>query len=215
MKLGNWFGFPVDADGTALIVLAFLVLQSAKSGPAGMAMGFAFAIGIFLSVMAHELGHALVARFFRLGPISITLSGFGGLTRYARAPKPWHGVLVTLAGPGAGFLLGGVLLVAGFFFPWGEDGALPLVWTLAAANIFLSVFNLLPMYPLDGGAVVSHALAIFIPRDAAMVWSARVGVPFALLAGAYAAWAGQMFMGMIVLFSLMRSVPLAFSSTTR
>lgn len=215
MKLGTWFGFPVDADGTALIVLAFLVLQSAKSGPAAMAMGVVFAFGIFLSVMAHELGHAVAARFFRLGPISITLSGFGGLTRYSRAPKPWQGVLVTLAGPGAGFLLGGILLVAGWQFPNQGEGPLSLLWLLALANIFLSAFNLVPMYPLDGGAVVYHALAIFIPRDSAMVWAARLGVPVAVLAGVYAWVSGQTFMGMIVVFSLLRSVPLAIGRAAR
>lgn len=212
MNLGRWFGFPVDADMSALIVLGFLALRSAQGGPGAMALGLAFAIGILLSVMAHELGHAFTARAFSLGPVSITLSGFGGLTRFAVSPRPWQGIFVTLAGPFAGFLLGGVLLAVSIV---DSTDRIPLIWELALANIVLSAFNLLPMYPLDGGSLVFHALAIFMHPNLAMVWSARVGLPFALAAGALAWWSGQVFLGLIVVFSLMRSVPLAIGRGLR
>ncbi|WP_309892248.1 site-2 protease family protein [Archangium sp.] len=120
---------------------------------------------IFLSVLVHELGHALAGRMFGYRP-SIELVWLGGLTR-TNAPTtiPWHRmVVVTAAGPLAGLLLGltalGVLKFAGLGSPILNT---ILLWFFLA-NLFWTLFNLLPVPPLDGGHIVSTVATRFLGR---------------------------------------------------
>lgn len=211
IPLGRIFGFPLSLDFTALVVLGLFVLGGASRGPSQAGFGLALAGLVFGSILVHELGHAFAARRFQLGEIDITLHGFGGLTRFKRAPGPKQGLLVTLAGPFAGLAAGVVALVATFFVTTGPAG-----WLLAEAariNLLWSVFNLLPMYPLDGGSVLFHTLSLGRrdPRDA-MLWTARVGVVVAVGVG-YVAWRlDYLFVVLVCVMSLFRSLPAA---TTR
>ncbi|MDS0136971.1 MULTISPECIES: site-2 protease family protein [unclassified Amycolatopsis] len=114
----------------------------------------AFALLLGLSVLAHELGHCLVA--LRLGiPVRrLRLFLLGGLSEVARTPKrPGDEGLVAAAGPAVSLLLGGFCGLLMFAVP--PDGA---VWLLVAecavANLAVGVFNLLPGLPLDGGRLV-------------------------------------------------------------
>ena len=114
----------------------------------------AFALLLGLSVLAHELGHCLVA--LRLGiPVRrLRLFLLGGLSEVARTPKrPGDEGLVAAAGPAVSLLLGGFCGLLVFAVP--PDGA---VWLLVAecavANLAVGVFNLLPGLPLDGGRLV-------------------------------------------------------------
>ena len=114
---------------------------------------------VFLSVLIHELGHALVSLAFHYHP-SIQLVALGGLTKpNAPGPIPWHReVLLTLAGPllGAGF---GMLCLLGV----GSVGSLSDVAAYALeraaqVNFLWAVFNLLPVLPLDGGRIAAAVL---------------------------------------------------------
>jgi Zn-dependent protease len=114
----------------------------------------AFALLLGLSVLAHELGHCLVA--LRLGiPVRrLRLFLLGGLSEVARTPKrPGDEGMVAAAGPAVSLLLGGFCGLLMFAVPPG--GA---VWLLVAecavANLAVGVFNLLPGLPLDGGRLV-------------------------------------------------------------
>jgi Zn-dependent protease len=118
---------------------------------------------ISVSVLVHELGHALSARRFGLSP-EIHLIGLGGRTLpNAKEELPWHQeVLMTLAGPSAGLALG---LVAGLvLFTLGPLGVpvSPMVeYTLKAvfaANLFWALVNLVPVTPLDGGHIARAVL---------------------------------------------------------
>ncbi len=112
---------------------------------------------VFLSILVHELGHALSARFF--GARShIRLYSFGGLTIPDRRLTRWRNIAMTLAGPFAGFALAGVVFAVTPLLP--ADQPL-LVWTaqqLLYVNIFWGMMNLLPVPPLDGGHVVQGIL---------------------------------------------------------
>jgi Zn-dependent protease len=211
IKLGSLFGFPVTLDPSALAILALMVLLGAQGGAASAGYSFLLMIMVFGSIMVHELGHAFAARAYGLGPIAITLHGFGGLTRFTHAPKPRQGIFVTLAGPFAGFVLGLVALVASFFIDGPVVGR--LLVTATTFNLFWSAFNLLPMYPLDGGSVTFHGLSLYKDPKVAMVWTARLGVLMAVGVGTAAVLTEQIFIGIIALMSLVRSVPLATSGS--
>src|SRR5262249_8522202 len=112
---------------------------------------------VFFSVLVHELGHAWVSVLFGYRP-AIQLVWTGGLTQpNGGASVPWHrDVLLTLAGPGMGLLLAGASFMVRRTLPQsgflhGVLGELPVV------NLLWSLFNLVPVLPMDGGRV-AHAL---------------------------------------------------------
>lgn len=117
---------------------------------------------VFVSILVHELGHAAASRAFG-AQARIRLHGFGGLTYPDRKLKRSHEILMTLAGPFAGFALAGVVYGLLYQFPWLALS--PKVGVLASlalsVNLWWGVINLLPVPPLDGGHV---ALALAGPR---------------------------------------------------
>ncbi len=213
ISLGRIFGFPLALQPSALFILALIVLMGAEDGAASMGRGLLFGLVVFGSVLVHELGHAFVGRAYKLGKIDITLHGFGGFTRFERPPGPKQGLLVTLAGPGSSLALGGVSFAGALAL---EPGMAELfAWNAARINLFWGAFNLLPMYPLDGGLITWHGLSLFTAREKALRWAARVGVLVAVGVGTLAVLSQEIFIGIIALMSLMRSVPLALEPPRR
>ncbi len=111
----------------------------------------------FVSVLVHELGHALFIRQFG-SPVQIVLVAFGGAAIPSRVPyERWKRIVISLAGPGAGFLLLGLVVAAELGLGLGEAGGSPLLRAgltfLFLMNLFWNLFNLLPIWPLDGGHV--------------------------------------------------------------
>lgn len=110
---------------------------------------------VFVSVLVHEMGHALIARRFG-AEVAITLTTFGGYTEWSHqgSMSPGRRALVAGAGSGLGILVG--LAVLAVFYaarPWGGTGeaiASMVVWV----NIGWGVLNWLPVRPLDGGHLV-------------------------------------------------------------
>ena len=163
----NLFGFPLEVRPSALFILGFIVLMSGSfgGGRVGIAVSIMLGVVFFVSIMIHELGHAIAAQFFGLGPIRLVIHGFGGLTSFGAPPSHKQGVLVSLAGPAAGLILALLswfwatnFLTTGSHYLW--------VYTLSMLiqiNIFWSIFNLLPIFPLDGGQVMWHGLSMGLP----------------------------------------------------
>jgi Zn-dependent protease len=125
---------------------------------------------VFVSILVHELGHALTAQYFGWQP-HIVLYSFGG---YASFDPTWghstaRSILVTLAGPGAGFVLFG--LVVGIEMLLAHQGVhLSFLARVAFRdmewiNLWWGVMNLLPVYPLDGGQICRAALGHWRPYD--------------------------------------------------
>jgi Zn-dependent protease len=159
-------GVPLYLNASWLI-LAFLVtltygqyVQNTLSlaPTAAYLVGFGFVICLLLSVLLHELGHALTARRYGIGVRGITLELLGGYTEMDRdAPTPKVELLVSLAGPAVSGVLGGAAAVAAVFAPAGTL-AYELVFQLAVSNIIVAVFNALPGLPLDGGRALRAAV---------------------------------------------------------
>ncbi|MBN1557701.1 MAG: site-2 protease family protein [Lentisphaerae bacterium] len=171
IRLFKVFGFEVRIDASWLL-LAVLIILSLTGGyfpfhyknlsrTAYAAMGIAGAIGLFLSIIVHELSHSLVARRFGVPMKGITLFMFGGVAQMdeeSRTPKGEF--LMAVAGP-----LVSILLAAAFFLVHGAlraagvpDAVAGVLGYLAWINMILAFFNLLPAFPLDGGRVLRSAL---------------------------------------------------------
>lgn len=165
------FGFPIRVDFTWLVIL-FLVTYTLAAGyfPANLpgyravsywGMGFVGAIGLFSSILFHELSHALVARHYRIKIDGITLFIFGGVAEMEdEAATPKVEFLMAGVGPLASFLLAGLFLGGRHYLAavGGNHGLLLLFSYLGYMNAILAIFNLVPAFPLDGGRMFRSAL---------------------------------------------------------
>ncbi len=203
------FGLPIQVTWTALILLFILGAQAAGGGADGQSLlrALIFGILVFASILVHELGHALVGRRLGLRPQEIVVHGFGGLCRYGRAPTPKEGVFSSLAGPFAGLALGGLALGLSLVVP---DSAPPgvhfaldnLIWI----NIFWSLFNLLPIFPMDGGHVLVSSLQLAMKPLLAWKITRVVSVGLAILVGIVGFQMGMRFVPVIMVFILLQNV---------
>jgi Zn-dependent protease len=159
-----------------------------RTGPGALpplAWGLVVAVGLFVGVALHELGHSMVALALGGRVRAITLTFIGGVSEIEEMPR--HGLreaLVAFAGPAVSFLLAlaGWLLAHGA--RPGSQIALGLV-LLARLNLVIGAFNLLPAFPLDGGRVLRSLLEARLGRfratRAATVVSKAMAVVMALL----------------------------------
>ncbi|MEM9745849.1 MAG: site-2 protease family protein [Actinomycetota bacterium] len=147
LPLGRFSGIPIRAHwSTALVALLFGLSFTAQLG---VVAGIVATVAFFLSILAHELGHALVARRHGVETQGIDLWALGGVARLDReAPTPRAEALIAVAGPAVSLVLGAVGLGVGVAL---ESAA---VFSIGFINALLAVFNMLPGAPLDGGRVV-------------------------------------------------------------
>lgn len=193
LTLGRLFDIRVGVHASWLVVYAFMTLALARSlGMLPAAQAYAFgaicALGLFASVIAHELAHALVARRFGVHTDGITLFLFGGVATLAEEPAtPGADAAIALAGPALSAGLAVFALVVAFaidrYVPGRPGTALgTLAAYLAVANAVLAVFNIIPAYPMDGGRVLRAIVwRVTRNRQVGTNAAARVGVAFALL----------------------------------
>jgi Zn-dependent protease len=133
-----------------------------------------FILVAFVSVLFHELGHAISSRMFGANAW-IELYSFGGLTHRDRSLSRWREVLTSAAGPAFGFALGGLALVLRAVLQarphWASVALRDAVWI----NIAWSTLNMLPVLPLDGGRVMSGLLGPSRKRAARILAIAVAG----------------------------------------
>jgi stage IV sporulation protein FB len=177
----------------------FLAYLSWNGGRAGLV----FAVCVAVSVLIHEFGHALVAKFFRLNP-QILLTGFGGLTGHERAQRDRDDALIIAAGPVSGLLFGVVALVVQNLvaLPSPLDQA---AHNLVYINFWWSLANLLPLWPLDGGQLYRLGmLRLFKPVRAERV--VHVTALLVLIGAIYFVGRGDMFFMLILITLGMQNV---------
>lgn len=150
-------GIPVRVEPAFFIIIAILGYNPLRPSVAGVLWWVGIA---FVSILVHELGHAVAFRIYGLRP-SITLHGLGGLTSGSGELSPWRHIIVSLAGPLSALILLGVpsfwLAESGLITSIeGRDAVQAAVWI----NIGWSLLNLLPILPLDGGQVFASAVDI-------------------------------------------------------
>jgi len=186
----NLFGFPIRVH--PLFWLIALLLGSGSGDPLQILI---WVLVVFVSILIHELGHALAFRRYGLSS-QIILHFSGGLTvpestlwgnRWANvALGPNEQIFISFAGPGAGFLfaaviigivlaVGGSIITTKFlgFIPFPGFALLPFGGTILGAfvtsllwvNLFWGFINLMPVYPLDGGNIARYILMQADPAD--------------------------------------------------
>ncbi|MGQ9871341.1 site-2 protease family protein [Leptodesmis sp.] len=190
IRVGSLFGIPFYINPSWFLVLG-LVTFSYGSGltaqfpllPGGLAwiLGLITALLLFASVLAHELGHSLVALRQGVGVKSITLFLFGGLASLEKESKtPAEAFWVAIAGPLVSlFLFGAITALTAVTHGAGPLAA--ILGTVAYINLVLALFNLIPGLPLDGGNILK-----------AIVWKVTgnpyKGIQFASRAGQLFGW---------------------------
>jgi Zn-dependent protease/CBS domain-containing protein len=202
ITLFKLLGFEVKID-SSWIILAILITWSLAKGvfpayfedmPASnyWAMGVAGALGLFLSIILHELSHSLVARRFGIPMKGITLFIFGGVAEMSEEPSSARAEFLTaIVGP-----ISSVLIAVVFYgiLQIGEASGWPttvngVLFYLVWVNFILALFNLLPAFPLDGGRVLRSVLWSWKKNLSwATMVSSRVGSAFGVLFIAWGLW---------------------------
>jgi len=187
-QIGKLFGIPLRVHLTFLLLLLFVALQRPGTQGLGGIPGALFVLALFACVVIHELAHSLVARHYGIPVQHIILLPIGGVSVMEKMPdKPYQEFNVAVVGPLTSLALG--LGIAGLVFASG--GAASLLHPFAPAgmqflprlawlNLLLAGFNLLPIFPTDGGRVLRAFLALRMDYAQATHTAAIIGQGLAI-----------------------------------
>ncbi len=200
ISLGRIASVPIVLAYSWFLIAAYVVVvfgprvatQFPAIGLAAYLVAFAYAVLLMLSVLVHELAHALSARVFGWPTDKIVLTLWGGHTQFSGfLATPGRSAVMAMAGPAANAL---IAVVGWFILPLFDPGSIGslLVNILVWANILIAAFNVLPGLPLDGGRMVES-----------LVWKATGSQHKGTIA---AGWAGRVIVVAMVLVLLV--VPL-------
>ncbi|MXQ12014.1 site-2 protease family protein [Microvirga makkahensis] len=182
-------GTEVRIHMTFLLFLIWIgAAQWRAGGQAAAFDGVLFIVLLFACVLAHEFGHILVARRYGIRTPEVTLWPIGGVASLERIPdKPREELAVAAAGPLVNVAIAAaIILVLDLSIDTAATTALEnpqagIMARLAAANIFLVVFNMIPAFPMDGGRVLRALLAMRMNYADATRIAARIGQGAAFL----------------------------------
>jgi Zn-dependent protease len=166
IPLGRIGGVPVILAYSWFVIAAFtvaaygpvLAFRNPALGAGAYYVAFAYALLLLVSVLVHELAHALTAKMYGWPSEKIVLNLWGGHTQFESfTATPGRSVLVALAGPAANFAMAGATwLVVSALHPTGVADILTNIFLWA--NLVIGIFNVLPGLPLDGGRLVESAV---------------------------------------------------------
>lgn len=204
-RLGRAFGIPIYLHASFLLLPLLSLALTWHDGAAAVLFSQLLIAAVFFCVLLHELGHALMARVFGIATEDITLYPIGGVARLrSTGDRPHQEVAIALAGPavnlaivvllapvvGAAFLAGAIHNPS-VGFTGGVSDLFSFLASLVTAvwlgNGVLMVFNLLPVFPMDGGRVLRAVLTLAAGRLRATEIAATLGLILAaglFLAGA-------------------------------
>ncbi len=192
IKIGRFVGIDVYMHLTFLLLIGWVALVHWQQGRSigAMVAGVLFILAIFLCVVLHEFGHALMARRYGIATRDIILLPIGGVARLQKIPsQPVQELWVALAGPTVN------VIIAVALFVWLQATASwepverltvttgPFLERLMAVNMFMIVFNMLPAFPMDGGRVLRAVMATRMAYGRATRTAASIGRGMAVLFG--------------------------------
>lgn len=195
----RFLGIDVTIGTGFLLLVAFLVVQASDSEQP-LLFGLTTAAIALVSILVHEFGHAWLARLWGLRVYGIQVGFLGGVTRHDMT-TPRRQLGISLAGPAAGLMLSLAFLVLAVVAPDGWlQWASALGWQL---NLFWSLFNLLPIQPMDGGRALAAALQLTVGPVVAIAVAGAVGALLGALGavGMYliGAYIGAVFLAIVAI----------------
>jgi Zn-dependent protease/CBS domain-containing protein len=181
LELGSVANIPIRIHTTFFLLLAWLVLMT--DSPSPLLEGL-FVVFVFVCVLLHELGHALVGKWWGVQTKNITLYPFGGIAAITSQPQPKAELLIAVSGPLVNIAIA-LLIYPWVAFPPVESMSttpISFITRLFLTNIGLAVFNLLPALPMDGGRVLRALLSLLKVRRPTFI-AARVSQGICILLG--------------------------------
>jgi len=206
-SLGRLLGSELRVHVTFFLLLAWVGFAAYSSGGIPAAIeNLIFVLALFACVVAHEFGHALMARRYGIKTPDITLLPIGGLARLERMPdQPMQEVWVALAGPAVNIAIWLVLVAFGAGMPFETMAQIDttgpgLLNRLAYVNLLLAAFNMIPAFPMDGGRVFRALLCLKMNRVKATKVAAMGGQVVAVAFGFWGLSTGNPILVLIAVF---------------
>ncbi len=186
MRIATIAQIPIRLHWSFLVLLVGYTAFSASTTDL-QTVGESLLIGLalFSSVVLHELGHAMAARYYGIRTRNITLFPFGGIAAIEQIPQdPGQEFVIAVAGP----LVNAALVF--LFLPFALITGWWSLALIAILNGIMGVFNLIPAYPMDGGRVLRAILSVPFGHIRASLAAMAIGRLFALLfvVGGFATW---------------------------
>ncbi len=195
LVVGRFWGTEIQLHASLLLLIPYVLLAFRPSNVGGAARMLLLIAAIFFCVTLHEVGHTLAARFYGIEVKSIVLWPLGGFANLSQRPTTvLPNLIITAAGPfvnlilTVGFLIlaiGERLLLRSLALPnlslWlSQLQIFPFLVGLLIANLSLAVFNLIPIYPLDGGQIARDLLKLIFGEKRADQLLLLISLPLAL-----------------------------------
>jgi Zn-dependent protease len=189
IRLFSVGGTAVRIHFTFFLLLAWIAaIHWTRGGAAAAVDGVTFIVLLFVCVVLHEFGHVFAARGYGIRTSDVTLLPIGGIASLERMPeKPAQEIVVALAGPAVNLAIAAVLIgVLGARFDLTEmtqleQATATMTGRVAAANVVLCLFNLIPAFPMDGGRVLRALLAVRLGYTRATRVAASIGQALAFV----------------------------------
>lgn len=190
IKLGSPFGISVYIHPAFWLLPIFYLFSNLRATSLFHSiLEVALLFAVFFCVILHEFGHALAARMFGIQTRDITIYPMGGVARLERMSEdPFEELVIALAGPAVNLLIFFLLLPICIYFsaasfdfehlnpPNNLSGSLKhYLQMLMFSNLGLMVFNLLPIFPMDGGRVLRALLNLAVGFSNATIASVFLG----------------------------------------
>ncbi len=190
MNLFRIRGIQLAVHSSFFLLLAYYAWAGwHDAGVAGAIGSVAMILAFFVCVVLHELGHSFTAQRFGINVSRILLMPIGGMAQFDSIPRrPRSELLITLAGPAVNFVIAAVLAVFVGLpkgWPWSADypstlagfGQILLHW-----NLLMGCFNLIPVFPMDGGRILRALMVMRLPYLSATFWAMSIGKVLAVIA---------------------------------
>lgn len=215
IKLGTYFGIPLRLNIFTLLFIFYVYYTTPTEQMAGdvyvpylniIATGM-FCILLFFVVL-HEYGHCLMAKLLGWEVDNITLYPIGGMARMGfRYSKPTEELLVTLAGPMVNVFLAIIFGIATFLIIYFDGDIIPIATfiTLTTMNVLMVIFNMLPIFPMDGGRVLRAILSYKLGHRKATWLAVKIAQVLGLLIILATCYYGYFFTAIVLGFVLFKS----------
>lgn len=188
-------GIQLAVHFSFLLLLAYVAWEGWQSEPEHRWLGALVSAGLYLvfftCVVLHEFGHSFTAMHYGVGVRRILLMPIGGMAEFDSIPRePRRELWITLAGPAVNFAIAGILwLCVGLPDGWQLfstdnpfEGYAGYAQVLLQMNLIMGLFNLVPVFPMDGGRILRAMLATRLPYLRATFVAATIGKILAVAA---------------------------------